>query len=196
MSGMSDTQLRNEAGRTNFDSFQDLTKFCKGINQGWYRCQALAASASKLPNQDRMKACNAAITAANTEKDEYRKLAVQVWVVEAMYECGFMRDADQLVVQLIQSSGRIIPSNSQGYMLEMLFERCKPDRDDHRIAIMTKLVSLLESKGGWRVERACIHCSKSFYDHEHDAYLNALLAKCTNQRLVRRIKNDRDRKRS
>lgn len=193
MRGMSDSQLRNEAGRTSFDSYQDLVKFCKRINQGWYRCQAIAGSAHKLPKQDRMKACNAAITAANTETDEYRKQAVQVWVVEAMYECGFTHDADLLVNQLIQSSDRIIPSNSQGYMLELLFERCTPDREDHRMAIMTKLVSLRESKGGWRVERAIISCARYFHRQVYTDYIKELMSRCTNERLKRRIMKDHER---
>jgi hypothetical protein len=190
---MSDTHLRNEASRNVFQSIEDLTKHCSRIKQGWFKCQAFSGAAPRLPMKDRRKACNAAITAANTERDDYQKQTAKVWVVNALYACGLRSDGDQLVEQLIESSHKIVPSNSQGYMLELLFENCRPDNDMMRKRILTMLMELLESKGGWRVERAIIHKATCFRSTEYDGFVNDLLSRCSNQRLIRRVIRDRER---
>ncbi len=189
---MSDTILRRQASEQNFKSLQDLTKFCSKIKEGWYKCQALADAAPRLSKNDRRKACYAAISAANTERDEYRIQAAKVWVVQALYSCGLQSDADQLVEQLIESSHKIVPSNSQGYMLELLSETCRSNDTEMRKKILQVLMELLESKGGWRVERAIKQKVTRFRSDQYDGFVNDLLSRCSNQRLIRQIINDRE----
>lgn len=192
-SGMNDVQLRRGAGTRKFASSKELIQYCRQIDQGWYRCQALASGAKQLDQQESLKACKAAISAAKTEKDEYRRLTPVVWVIETLADMGHRKFAEELTDRIISCSHQVIPSNSEAYMLELLFDHAENISPQYRRDIFMKLMTLLDTKPGWRIGRACIHTAHILDEMGESESVNCCMERCTNEWLVGRVRRDRAR---
>lgn len=191
MRGMSDTTHRDSMRGKSFRSSKGLLEYCKKIDTGWFRCQAIALGAEKLDAAESQVALRHAIKAAETERDAYRRQAPLVWVVQAMVRCGDHHAAARLAQRLIQTSGRIVPSNSEAYMLEMLFDHYESDDPKLHKQMFRKLMGILDKKGGWRVERACMHTARKLDSLGHNEFVDDCLKGCANSWLHGRVSRNR-----
>lgn len=190
---MSDAAHRDSVSSKTFKSSAELLEYCKKIQSGWFRCQAIAIGAEQLDKPERDTALRHAIKAAETESDTYRQLTPQIWVVRCMQAAGDHTAADRLAEDLLNASGRITPSNSQAYMLELLFGRSPTKASKLHKDIFRKLVALRESKGGWRTDRACIHTAESLATIGEADFVDKCLETCTSPWLLARVHRDRVR---
>ncbi len=190
-SGMSDTTHRNSVSSKSFRSSKELIAYCKSIDQGWYRCQALASGAAKLEREECRNACKAAAQAAKTEKDQYRRVTPLAWPIRTLSDSGLKKEANNLLVFALKEADSITPSNSRAQTLHTLCQYSWHMDVKYRRSILKKLYQMIDSVPGWRIARACAWISYQFDVSGDSVFVDELLKNCGNKWLIGRVARDR-----
>ncbi len=193
---MSDTSRRNSVSGKSFNSSKELVDYCKSIDQGWYRCQAIANGAEKLKRDQCRKACEAAASAAKTEKDQFRRVTPLAWPIQTLFKAGLIKEANKLLEFAIKESESVIPSNSRAKSLDTLCEYSWDMDAKYRRSILKKLYQMIDTVPGWRIARACAWISYNFDLAGDSAFVDELLKNCKNEWLIGRIARDRLKRQS
>ncbi|MCC5822113.1 MAG: hypothetical protein LAT64_13250 [Phycisphaerales bacterium] len=187
-----DTARRNEAGERRFGSIDELRDFCRAIEQGWFRCQALAIGSVTLSNDaDVVAACFEAEAAAQTEEQVYKQVACLAWPISALITRGRIETAEEMAERSIAASGHVTPSSSRAEALVGLLEAVWPLGERFQRAIYEQLFELLAHDPHWRVMRACRDAALMYADADQPDWLADLLGSCPTQKVTRRIREDR-----
>lgn len=191
MRGMSDTTHRNSVSQRSFGSSKELVAYCKPIEQGWFRCQAIAIRAAKLDPEQCEIACRAAVKAAQTESDAYRQVTPLAWPIEALATVGLVKQAHRLADEALSLVMTITPSNSKAESLDVMYRHFGLLDIGFRKRIFINLVEMADAEHGWRIKRNCAHIATDLDQHGERAFIDEAISKCKNTKLIER--NHRDR---
>lgn len=192
MSGMykspPDTAIRNEAGERRFGSLDELRDFCRPIGQGWFRCQAFAIGGVNLPSDnDCVRACLEAESAAAMESDPYKQTACLAWPISSLVSRGCIDEASAMAARAVGATERVNPASSRADALVQLLQAAWPLGDAVRRTIFTGLFDLLASDPHWRVRRACVDAASFFASGDQPDWLHELVRACQDPKAVVKI---------
>lgn len=189
---MNKTAHRDSVSHKSFRSSKELIDYCKPIDQGWFRCQALAIGAAKLDRDHCEIACRAAVKAAKSESDQYRRITPLAWPIGALAHSGHEQKAAKLFDEAIKGSRSITPGNSRAECLEVLFRRTEPLSINHRKKVFPEIVDLANNdQGAWRITRNGASVAELLDHIGERAFVDKALKRCTHEKLIARINRDR-----
>ncbi|MDF1808952.1 MAG: hypothetical protein P1U42_04575 [Phycisphaerales bacterium] len=188
---MSDSHLRQLASTRKHKSYKELATQCKRIEEGKDKCFELSIGGFNLSNEECKLSCQAAVKAASSEKDQYRKVSALLWPVRVYAVRGMHFEANKLAGIAFNQAQSVTPSNSRAYVLEALSE-CVWDLDPKwRKSIFKQLIAMIDCVPGWRIARACAHIAGEFDQIGDSEFVDELLSKCKNNWLIGRVERDR-----
>ena len=192
---MSDQHLRYLASSRKHKSYRELATQCKGIEEGKNQCFELSIGGFNLSNEECKLACQAAVKAASSEKDQYKKVSALMWPIRVYSVRGMLFEANKLAGIAFNEAQSVTPSNSRAYALEALSE-CVWELDPkYRKSIFKQLIAMIDSVPGWRIAQACAHIADDFDQIGDPEFVDQLLSKCKNNWLIGRIERDRAKRR-
>jgi hypothetical protein len=193
MRGMSDSTHRESVRGKSFKSSKELVAYCNSIGQGWYRCQAIALGATKLEPDECEVACRAAVKAAKSENDAYRRVTPLAWPIEALAMAGLKKQALRLADDALKQAMMITPANSKAESLDVLYRHLGLLDISYRKRIFSDLVEMADKEQGWRIKRNCAHIARDLDRLGEREFIDKAISKCKNAKLTERIHRDRER---
>ncbi|MEX0876879.1 MAG: hypothetical protein WD114_05420 [Phycisphaerales bacterium] len=184
---MSDTTHRDSVRHKSFRSSKELVDYCKPIEQGWFRCQAIAIGAAKLEPEQCEIACRAAVNAAQSEKDAYRQIMPLAWPIEALASIGLRNQAKRLAEDAIKQAMSITPSNSKAEALDVMYRHFEQLDLKYRKRIFLMLVEMAEKERGGRIGRNCAQIAIDLDRLGEREFIDEAISHCQNTKLVGRI---------
>jgi len=188
---MSDTTHRDSVKAKSFRSSKELVAYCKSIDQGWFRCQAIAIGAAKLDRKQCETACRAAVKAAQTERDIFRRVTPLAWPVATLAAAGFVHQAEKLANDALKQAKSVVPSNSKAETLDVFYQHFGLLNIELRKQIFSELVGMASAEQGWRIGRNCACIAKDLDRLGERVFIERLIDGCKNTKLVNRIHRDR-----
>lgn len=193
VSGMSDSTHRDSVKQRTFRSSKELIEYCKPIQQGWYRCQAIAIGAAKLGPSECEVACRAAVKAAQSESDLYRQVAPLAWPIEALASCGLHKQSERLADETIRQAMQITPGNSKASCLDVLYWHVGLLDIGYRKKIFSILMNMAGVETGWRIKRNCACIAIDLDRLGERSFIDQAISSCKDKKLIERVHRDRDR---
>jgi hypothetical protein len=193
MSGMSDTTLRDSVMHKTFKSSKELVNYCKPIQMGWFRCQAIAIGAAKLDPVECEIACRVAVKAATSESDFYRQVTPLAWPIDALASVGLKKQAGRLADDAIQQAMKVTPANSKAECLDVLYRHFSLLDISYRKRVFSELVRMAGGEKAWRIKRNCASIAMDLDRMGEREFIDDAISKCKDKKIIERIHRDRGR---
>lgn len=190
---MSDTSHRDSVKHRSFRSSKELIEYCKQIQQGWYRCQAIAIGAAKLDPDECEIACRAAVHAAKSEADYYRQVAPLAWPIEALASVGLEKQAGRLADDAIHQAKKVTPANSKAECLDVLYRHFSMLDISYRKRAFSELVGMAGGEKAWRIKRNGASIAMDLDRMGEREFIDDAISNCKDKKLIERIHRDRGR---
>lgn len=129
------------------------TRVARDIQDPWRRSQALAWVA-RFAGDDTLRLAAEAEAAAGNCKDQYQRTAVLAWVVAALAECDFARQAEHVLLSAVKQASDVTPAASCAEALILLLQAGMSLGPRSVQPVVDKLHATCGQSEHWRCRRA------------------------------------------
>lgn len=150
---MSATLQRDQAAQLAKSSPDKALMKARGIDDPWFRAQALACVARYSPGKTVAIACEAA-RSANACDDAYKQTAVRAWEIAALAETGNIAEATKSWAAALATSPKITPSSSRAEALMLIAQAAASIGTKQRDETCDELIAVCGADVHWRCKRA------------------------------------------
>jgi len=150
---MTPTAARDLSNRLSADEPERALTVARGIQDPWFRCQALAHVGRYWPDQKYGRLLEEAVKAGDLQADLYKQVTVSAWPIRAYLERGSVSPAQKLLVKYTRTSSGIENMGSRSEALFMLFQAARPFGLELWQPVYWALVGAAEPALSWRQRR-------------------------------------------
>ncbi len=148
--------LRDQASRIAKNDSAKALKIAKKIVDPWYRVQALA-SVIRYTDGDPVSVAKSATTAAAKCDDEYKRTAVRAWIIAALAERDFHKEARAYLKSCLSQIEKVEPLGSRAEALTLLLKAAAQIDESCIKDVFNVLQSTGKNGTHWRLKRAIKH---------------------------------------
>ena len=150
---MEHQQQREAAAQLAKRDFAAARAVARGIEDPWYRAQALAWAARYAAEEDVLSIAREALDAAAECQAPYQSVAAAAWPIAALMERGKREAAGRELDRLIALLPHVQPASSRSEALFLLFQAAFQLGDDMTTRLARLLLAIHEGSGHWRARR-------------------------------------------
>jgi len=161
---MTDTNLRDKVSKIAKSDTEEAYKMTKKINSPWFKSQALSYIARYSDNKKTMdKAIKESIKVSRL-CDDYKIASVRAWVIVALAERGFKKEAKKSLDEVVELAVRIEPVSSRCEALFNLFQASYYIDKSIANKLYERMQSACPIEEHWRAKRAMKHAQEIIAD--------------------------------
>lgn len=180
-------QQRDDAMRAAKIDPQATLKSARRVSEPWYRCQALAAVARWIDDEQVDTIAGEAIAAALEQTDAYKRSAVLAWPIAALVARERSAQALQALAMARQIAATAARRSSRAYALAGLAAAAHPLGPETRRSLVLELAGLQREDSFWRVSQSLIDALALVKNSDGDL-VQEVIAGMQDERWIRRAK--------